>query len=149
VEGRCAGGQSLHKAVRWFAWYWRNRFYKSDPSRPIRLSAQTIIRLFYRWKSEGRTPGAVALRYRSSLQKLAPGDVIELARRCLAPGARSFSGTWRELPNPRASSSAFSYATQPALRERLAALFAARRALKREERAAGEAVEKFAEGFAK
>ena len=57
-------GFSVHKATVHFAWFWRGRFYKSDPSRPIRLSASTLRSVYYRWRRSGKSRAALALHYR-------------------------------------------------------------------------------------
>ncbi|MGA2751994.1 MAG: hypothetical protein ABSG59_24795 [Verrucomicrobiota bacterium] len=141
VERWRARDQSLERAVGWFASYWRDRKYTCEPARPIRLSAKSLVRLFYQWRAGGKTPAAVGLHYRPGLQKLTPPAVIELARLCLLPGANSFNATWKQLPNPGATASAYRYAMPVELRRHLKAVFAARRALQSTERAAREAIE--------
>jgi hypothetical protein len=144
IEGRHARGQSLHRAVRWFAWYWRGRHYNSDPARPMRLGAQTIRRLLYQWRAGGRTPEAVALQWHRGAQKLAAGAVLDLARIGQAPGIRTFQAAYDQLPSPIVSASAFYYAMPAEVRKPLLALFAARRRVESCQRLAKLKADKFA-----
>lgn len=144
IEGRLARGQSLRRAVRWFAWYWRDRHHRSDPARPIRLGAETIVRLLRQWRAGGRTHQAVALRFRPGLQTLTPGNVLELARLGLAPGVRSLRAAYEQLASPPVTASAFFHAMPIEVRKPLMALFAARRRLERCQRLADAKVTQFA-----
>lgn len=63
IAGRVARGHSIGKSFTYFAWYWRDRFYRTDPGRRVRLSRPTIIRLYYQWQKNGQTPDSLRLCY--------------------------------------------------------------------------------------
>jgi hypothetical protein len=127
-----------------FAWVWKDRNYTSDPSRPIRFSYGTLKGLWYRWKQGGRTPAALALRYRRGNQNASIGQVVKLAELCLAPETRSFSAGYRRLTAPGADESAYRYATPARLRVALAELLAHRRHQQVLERAARKLLKELA-----
>jgi hypothetical protein len=83
--------------------------------------------LWYRWKKGGRTPAALALRYRRGNKNASIGQVVKLAELCLAPETMSFSQAYRELTAPGADEAAYRYATPVRLRAAVAALLAHRR----------------------
>ena len=133
-------GKRIRKMVILHAWRWRGRHYKCDPERRIRFRASTLLRIYYQWKRGGRTQAAIALRYRSGNRKLPAGKVLELARACAQPGVRSFHQAYGQVANPRATVSAFWHAMPAQVRERLAALCAARRKTEYLEREAARAI---------
>ena len=120
-------GKPLRKMVRFHAWRWRGRHYKAAPFQPILLKASTIHRLYRMWRKGGRTPAALAFHYWRGNRKASMGQVIELAKLCLASGTKSFSEAYRKLAAPGAVESAYRYATPPRLRVALAELLAHRR----------------------
>jgi hypothetical protein len=127
-----------------FAWVWKDRNYTSDPSRRIRFSYGTLKGLWYRWKQGGKTPAALALRYRRGNQNASIGQVVKLAELCLAPETRSFSAGYRRLTAPGADESAYRYATPARLRVALAELLAHRRHQQVLERAARKLLKELA-----
>ncbi len=141
VERRIERGKSMRQAVHWFACYWKGRTYRSGHQ--VRLSAKTIVRLFYRWQKGGRTPSAVALRYWKDNRKLPLSQVLELARACIAPGVRSFRAAWRQMQNPAATPDAFWHAFPIQVRAQLVALCAARRRVEYLERTAQRSIDTF------
>lgn len=143
IERRRAAGQSLRRAVRWFAWYWKDRTYKCDPHRAMRFSSNTLVRLFYRWQNGGRTPEALVLHYRSGRSKLGPAKLTQMARACATPGVRSFLEAWRQIPNAPATHSAFRHAMPAQLRTILVELCDARRRVEYLERRAQKTIAHF------
>jgi hypothetical protein len=140
-----AAGKRLRRMVRFHAWRWRGRHFKCDPTRAIHFKASTIRRVYRMWRKGGRTPAALALRYRCGNQKVSTSQVVELSKTCLAPETKSFSQAYRKLKAPGATESAFRYATPAPLRAALAALLAHRRrgqALERDARRILEGLEK-------
>lgn len=143
IEGRIKRGQTLAKAVRWFAWYWSERFYKCDRARPIRFGAKSIVRLFYRWKDGGKSPSALALRYRSGRPSLNSADLARFLKVCLLPEVSSFHAAHAKLQAPAGRADAYRHAAGTGLRESLGAVFAGRRSVQASERRALRAIEAF------
>jgi hypothetical protein len=131
----------MHEMLVWFAWRWKGRRYKCDPARRIRFGYGTLTELYYRWKENGRTPAALALRYPCANRKLSARHVAELSKLCLAPETMSLSEAWRKLPARVATKSAYYYAIPKRLRAALARLLAHRRRGQTLERAARQHLE--------
>jgi hypothetical protein len=136
IDAGHARGHRIHEMLVNHAWRWKNRYYSSDPARPIRFRFSTLRRLYYDWVNGGRVPEALALRYWRGNRKSSTGQVIELVGLCLAPETRSFSEAYRKLVAPGATESAYRYATPARLRAALAKLLAHRRREQALERAA-------------
>lgn len=126
IEGRVERGQSLHKAVTWFAWYYRNRTYRRRPGRKILFTYKTILRRYYRWKADGRTPAAAALKYWSNV-KVTMARALKLGRLLLKPKTLTFSAAYRQLRLPRATEAAYRKMFDGRLKGHFAELLAARR----------------------
>jgi hypothetical protein len=94
IEGRIERGQTLEKAVRWFVRQWKGRCFKRLPGRPVRSSRQTILRVLYLWRQGGRTPAAVAGRYRCPRQRIHAAQVHDLVKLCLSPRVGSFAAAY-------------------------------------------------------
>jgi hypothetical protein len=75
VEQAMQRGQSLDKALYQFHWFWRGQRYRSDHTKRVRFSMAGLRRLFYHWKSNGRTPDALRLNYRG-LPPSVPAPVL-------------------------------------------------------------------------
>ncbi len=106
---------------------WRNRTYQDG--HPVQFGYGTLIREFYRWRKNGRTPQAIALRYRFR-RIVTPDIVAEFVRRCLAPGVATFQAAYRALPRPIREKVKFCTLDKnltPALRTRLLRLHYVRR----------------------
>ena len=127
IERGRAKGKRLHKMFILHAWRWRARHFTSDPARPIHFSYGTLRGLYYHWRKNGRSPAALALRVRRRKTKVTASGVVEMAKLCLAPGVLTFRAAYRKLESPRATESAYRYATQAWLGTRLAELLAHRR----------------------
>ena len=119
-------GKRLHEMQVWFAWRWKGRHYKSDPSRRIRFGRGTLEHLYRRWKVSGGNPAALALNYRAPV-KLRPGLAAEFARVCINSDVRAFTEAHGRLPRPVATWFAYRLSLPPMLRRRIVGLFAARR----------------------
>jgi hypothetical protein len=63
ITTRTARGQNKRKLVQWFAWYWKCRSYKCDPSRPLHFSVGVINRALRTWEHGGQVPSALLLKY--------------------------------------------------------------------------------------
>ncbi|MCX6924555.1 MAG: hypothetical protein NT154_15275 [Verrucomicrobia bacterium] len=120
----------------WFAWRWRDRHYKTDPARRIRMGYVMLRGIYYDWKASGGDVAVFGLHYRCGNQKLAAHQVAELSRLCLAPETRFLSEAYRRLTSHGATERAYRYAIPARLRAALDALFANRRRCDALERAA-------------
>jgi hypothetical protein len=129
-------GKRLRKIVILHAWRWRGRHYKSDPKRPIRFKASTILRTYYAWRNGGRTPATLALGYWRGNRRASGCQVVELSKLCLAADTKSFSAAYRSLKSPGATESAYRRAMPARVRIALANLHDHRRHGESLERAA-------------
>jgi hypothetical protein len=123
IAARIARGQSLHQAVTYYAWYYRGKFYHSEPARPIRLSHKTLIRIFGEWRAAGQSPEAFALGYRSGREKLSPAKLLRFVQASLAPGVRSHRMAHARCRDTAATASAYSHALPRTIKNALAAKF--------------------------
>jgi hypothetical protein len=149
AEQRIDRGQTLSQAFKQTAWYYlrKPRFYRSDRDRRVRLKRGTLIRRWYVWKKGGRTPEAVALRYRPLNKRISSDQVIELAKICVASDVPSLRVACQRLSAPAGTPHAFRDTLPTKLRRSIAALLAARRAVLKSERQARRAMEQFERGL--
>jgi len=94
-------GISVNDGLRKFAWFWRGRTFRSDPSKRVPFSRQTLRALFYKWRRGGRVPSALYHRWHQSSPKVPAPLVcrfIEFAARNSFPGLRA---AWREFSDFR------------------------------------------------
>jgi hypothetical protein len=136
-------GKRLHEMLVWFAWRWKARTYKCDPTRKIRFSYVTLRRLYNQWRANAGNPGALALRYRAPV-KLRRGHVQQFAGLCINSEARSFAEAYGKLPRPRATVYAYRLALGARPLRRVVKLFAARRLVDVRTRLARTAANRFA-----
>lgn len=97
VEKRLQRRRGVRRAVRVAASRWRNRHYRCDPSRPVRISRKYLVDLFYVWKRNGKTREAFTLHYRSGRSKIPVRLVAEFIRVAVQPGVVSLSSAYRKL----------------------------------------------------
>ena len=119
VDGRIARGQTMHKALVWFAWRWKNRSYKHAPGQRIHFGYGTLRALYSRWKASGRRPDSLIQHYRVRGQGVGLATVRAQAEAALAPGCQSFRAAFKCLKQPLGSESAYRYATPEPLRRAL------------------------------
>jgi hypothetical protein len=122
-------------------WYSKPRFYRADHNRRIHLSRRTLIRRYYTWKRNGKTPSSAMLRYRSGRPKIAAGEVQRFAMACLKPGICSLYQAYAVLKRPGGSVHGLRHGLPKnqlaAILEMLAARRRARFLAKRAEKALG------------
>jgi hypothetical protein len=138
-----ANGKRLHKILVGFAWRWKRRHYKNDPSRQIQFGYGTLKRLYLRWKASGGNPAALALNYRAPV-KVRQGLAVEFARVCVNSDVRSFTEAHGRLPRPVATWFAYRLSLPPIMLRQVVALFAARRLVDCRWRKARTAANRFA-----
>lgn len=133
-------GKALHPMLVKHAWRWRGRRYRSQHGHPIRFSVSTLDRLYRVWCAGGRTPAALALRYRAPV-KIHPRDALKFSRVCINSPVSSFEEAYGRLPNrPRGTWFAYRLALPEGLRRQMVRLFSARRLLDFRQRKARSAV---------
>ncbi|MDB6023326.1 MAG: hypothetical protein JWQ04_3183 [Pedosphaera sp.] len=131
IEGRIQRGQSLRKSVRWFTWYWASRFYRCDKTSPAKFCAQTLLRIYYQWRDNGKSPDAIALRYRGTRPKLSPDALQRFLNAAIVGDARSFKAAWQRMDPRTGTPSAYHHALPPRIRRQLVQLFHHRRSAQR------------------
>lgn len=125
-----ANGKRIHEELVWFAWRWRNRCYKADPSRKIRFGYGTLRRTYYRWKHSGGDPQALKLAYWSqpSRAPLAWADTQKLVRASLRCNARSLRAAYLAIEDPLGRTcDAWRHALPREIRKTLVELYRTRR----------------------
>jgi hypothetical protein len=143
-----ASGKRLHKMLVWFAWRWKEHYYKSEPTRKMQFGYVTLRRVYYQWRANGGNPEALVLRYRVPV-KLHKSHVLDFARVCINSGARSLAQAYGRLPRPRATVYAYRLALGGRLLRSVVKLFAARRLVDVRTRKARAAANKIAREGAK
>lgn len=63
VERRRAAGVSVRRAVEYFAWFWRDRSYRTAPKIKAKFSRSRLVVLYYLWLRSGRSPGCFVVNY--------------------------------------------------------------------------------------
>jgi hypothetical protein len=145
IAARRAKGQKFKRAVYWFARYYRNRTYRTEPGRPARFTASSLRRWFYQWQKSGRTADALLLRYRSGRPKLSHEVTKRFIRAALLPNTTSFREAHGRMLPPIGSPSAFSHALGIREGKLVVKLFFLRRWVRRTERKLGNLLRKGAE----
>ena len=82
VERRRAAGMSLRKAVRYFAWFWKDRPYRTAPHIKARFSKPTLVALYYRWRRNGKSPDCFELHYAGRLPPVTAEEIRRFADAC-------------------------------------------------------------------
>jgi hypothetical protein len=95
VDRRRAAGVPVRKAVTYFAWFWKDRPYRTAPHIKARLSRSTLVRLYYRWRRNGKSPDCFALHYVDRLP-LVPLEIVHaFLAACATPGVIHWSQALR------------------------------------------------------
>jgi hypothetical protein len=65
ISTRTARGKGKQrKLIQWFAWYWKDRCYKCEPSRPLRFTQSTIKRALRCWQRGGQIAAVLLPQYK-------------------------------------------------------------------------------------
>ena len=147
MDRGAAQGKRVHEMLVWFAWRWKGRQYKCEPTRSIQFGYGTLKMAWYRWKNGGRTPNSIALHY-CGPRKLEAKHIELFANACLVSGVTSLAAARRQLPRPAATMWAYRHALPLSVRSRITELLAARRKVAHLERSARRAVNGMALGKA-
>ena len=90
VDRRRAAGVSVRKAVKYFAWFWKDRPYRTAPHIKARFSRPTLVALFYRWRRAGKSPDCFALHYSDRLAPVTAEEIRRFADACARADTVSF-----------------------------------------------------------
>jgi hypothetical protein len=82
---------SVRKAVKHFAWFWKDRHYRTALHFKARLSRSTLVVLYYRWRRSGKSPACFALHYADRLAPVTPEKVRAFLGACATAGTKSMS----------------------------------------------------------
>jgi hypothetical protein len=94
VESRRKKVGGVDRCLKNFEWYWRGATYRTEPKCEVRFSLNTLRRLFYFWKKNGRTSECLLLRYRynpNHESKVSPDLLAEFVSICITPGVNSMA----------------------------------------------------------
>ena len=91
VERQRTAGVSVRKAVKHFAWSWKDRHYRTAPHIKARFSRSTLVILYYHWRRNGKCPGAFALHYADRLAPVTPEEMRRFLDACGKAGTVSLS----------------------------------------------------------
>lgn len=97
AEKRLQCRRGVHRALRAAAWRWKNRCYRCDSSRRVRLSLNSLVAIYYRWVRAGKTPEAFTLNYRSCPPKVSARLIADFIRVCGEPGIYSMLEAFETL----------------------------------------------------
>jgi hypothetical protein len=82
VERQRAAGVSVRKAVKHFAWFWKDRPYRTAPHIKARFGGPTLVALYYYWRRNGKSPGCFALHYADRLAPITPKEMRRFLDAC-------------------------------------------------------------------
>ena len=93
IERRSAAGMPVRKAVQYFAWFWKDRTYRTAPHIKTRFGKATLVTLYYHWLRNGKSPSCFVLHYAARLAPLRAGQVRRFMGACGKAGTVSSSRT--------------------------------------------------------
>jgi hypothetical protein len=128
VETARERGNTVNEALRPFYYYWRGESYRSNPAKRVRFSMATLSRLYYRWRNNGRTPTAIALRYNPTTgSPIKPQALRRFICQAAQPSVCTFAAAYARLGHPGFSIHQLWRALPGAVRQTLRKTFLARR----------------------
>jgi hypothetical protein len=131
IKARVERGQSLKRAVTYFAWYHRGAVYKCDPSRRLRLSRKTIVRLYCAWQNSGYSAAVLAYKYRSTRSQLTKAKLKAFVRACLEPRTMTYAAAFGLLGDTSVTISCYQKGLPGHVKASLRPLFKLRRQTER------------------
>ena len=99
IERAQARGGTVVQAASYLSKFCRNRFYRTEPKRRVRLSAQTIRTAFYKRQRSGGTAAALQLGYRNERAgwQFSTRQAARVQRLLLHPGTVSLAQVYRAI----------------------------------------------------
>ena len=91
IERRRAAGVSVRKAVTYFAWFWKDRPYRTAPHIKARFSGTTLVQLYYRWRRNGKSPVCFVLHYAERMAPVTREQMRRFLGACGKAGTVSLS----------------------------------------------------------
>jgi hypothetical protein len=96
IDMRIARGESAESGFRLYARRSRGRCYKDG--RPVRMSENSLSRIYYFWRKSGRSAASLELHYCCPVvTKLTPEMAAAFLQLCCTANAVSFASAYREL----------------------------------------------------
>ena len=136
VERRRSAGISVRKAVRYFAWFWRNRPYRTAPHIKAKFKRPTIVALYYHWRRNGKSPDCFAQRYGGRLGPVTRREMRRFLGACGKAGTVSLSQAAKLAGFDRAKACRIRVRLPRQLVDQIKGIFKERRKADREARAA-------------
>lgn len=91
VERRRAAGMPMRKAAKYFAWFWRDRHYRTAPHIKAKFSRSTLVKLYYVWRRNAKSPDCFRLHYGDRLAPVTAGEVRRFTDACARADTVSIS----------------------------------------------------------
>src|ERR1017187_8932789 len=91
IERRRAAGVSVRKAVTYFAWFWKDRPYRTAPHIKARFIRSTLVKLYYRWRRNGKSPACFVLHYADRMAPVTREQMRRFLGACRKAGTVSLS----------------------------------------------------------
>lgn len=92
-------GKSLNAALYQFQYFWRGENYRSDYTKPVRFSLQTLRRLFYHWRKNGCVPAALRLRFTANRPTIPAPVLLRFLAFVAATSWPSMKAAWSAFSN--------------------------------------------------
>jgi hypothetical protein len=97
VQSALARGEKITRSTRRAARYYHHKNLKSDPSRRLLLSGQTLRRLFELWKNSGQVPSVLIIKYRVRRPNIPAPLLIRFVDFCAGNRLPSVKEAWRQF----------------------------------------------------
>jgi len=113
IELRRKKGASVVPCCKAFSKRWNGKPLRSEPGRLLRLSAKTLIRVYYQWRKGGKSPRSIRLRYGlSHTPTVSSAQLRSFIKILFSKGTRSAAHAYKLFAQRRASGRlAVSYST--------------------------------------
>lgn len=103
IKGRTDRGQELLRNVRIVARSLDGRAFKTDPARRLKLTAKTLLRLFYAWRANGGTAAVFRFRYTCRHSLFTNLVMARFADFLMTHPQRSFQSNWNIFSSRRSN----------------------------------------------
>jgi hypothetical protein len=97
AEAGAQRGKPVTKSLRRFAWYWKDRSFRTDPKRKFQFSLATLLRLYRQWQRGGCVVSALYPRYRPAGANIPAPVVCRFMEFCASRLLSSLRDAWNEF----------------------------------------------------
>lgn len=136
LERRRERGATLYEAQKQFAWFWKDRAYRTAPRVKAHFHQGTLTRLYYYWRENGRRPECFTLHYIDRLPPVSPDLVRRFTAACATSGITRLSQAARLVETGNIRFNRILSAMPERLRRKIKEAFRARRVAETEARRA-------------